>query len=128
MSRAEAAPRMWPPPPILRVASLVERGLRMRICLRYFDGCPNWHVARERLRRTLDELGHADVPIELERVETIERAREIGFRGSPTVLVDGEDAVPDERAPVGLMCRIYRTPRGADGAPSMAQLREAIGG
>ena len=34
--------------------------------------------------------------IELERVETLKRAKELAFRGSPTVLVDGEDPFLDE--------------------------------
>lgn len=100
----------------------------MRVGLRYFDGCPNWRVAQGRLRQVLAELGSSDVPVELERIETPERAEAVAFRGSPTVLVDGEDPFLDEGAPVGLMCRIYRTPDGPQGAPSVDQLRAALRG
>lgn len=97
----------------------------MRVVLRYFDGCPNWRVAQERLRQVLDELG-TDAAIELETVETPERAQELAFRGSPTVLIDGMDLFLDETAPVGLACRIYRTDEGTQGAPSLSQLRVAL--
>ena len=98
----------------------------MRVGVRYFDGCPNWRVAEERLREVLAEVGSSDVEVELERVETPEQAQAVAFRGSPTVLVDGEDPFLDEAAPVGLMCRIYATPDGPQGAPSLGQLRAAL--
>jgi hypothetical protein len=98
----------------------------MRVGLRYFDGCPNWRVAEARLRGVLTELGSPEVEIELERVETPEQAQAVAFRGSPTVLVDGEDPFLDDAAPVGLMCRIYATPDGPQGAPSVDQLRAAL--
>ncbi len=97
----------------------------MHVELRYFDGCPNWRVAQARLQLVLDELG-VETPIELERVETPERADEVSFRGSPTVLIDGEDPFLDETAPVGLSCRIYRTAEGGEGAPGLDQLRKAL--
>jgi hypothetical protein len=38
------------------------------------------------------------VPISEERVTTPENARRVGFRGSPTVLIDGEDPFADGRS------------------------------
>jgi hypothetical protein len=99
----------------------------VRVVLRYFDGCPSWRIAEDRLREVLEEIGRPDVSIELERVETLERAQEVAFRGSPTVLVDGEDPFLDEGAPVGLACRLYRTEEGTKGSPSLGQLRAAFG-
>ena len=60
----------------------------MRVAIQYFDGCPSWRVAEERLRDVLGELGMPDLIIERERVETLERAQELRFRGSPTVLIE----------------------------------------
>ena len=60
----------------------------MQIALRYFDGCPNWRVAQERLRAALQQSGAATVAIELERVASQEEAVRLGFRGSPTILID----------------------------------------
>ncbi len=99
----------------------------MQITLRYFDGCPNWRTAQERLRAALADAGAADAAIALERVETHEEAVRLGFRGSPTVLIDGRDPFADERADVGLACRVYATPEGFQGAPTLDQLRTALG-
>ncbi len=98
----------------------------IRLGVRYFDGCPNWRVAVERLRIVLAEMGSSDVDVELERIETLEQAEAVAFRGSPTVLVDGRDPFLDEAAPIGLMCRIYASPGGFGGAPSLDQLRAVL--
>jgi hypothetical protein len=98
----------------------------MQITLRYFEGCPNWRIAEERLRAALADTGAADAMITLERVETHEQARRLGFRGSPTVLIDDRDPFADERADIGLACRIYATAEGLQGAPSLDQLRAAL--
>jgi hypothetical protein len=36
----------------------------MRITLQYFDGCPNWRVANENLRRALQRAGPAGAVVE----------------------------------------------------------------
>jgi hypothetical protein len=95
----------------------------VRVGLRYFDGCPSWRVAEDRLLQVLSELGRPHPTIARERVESRTRALELDFRGSPTVLIDGVDPFLDQAAPVGLSCRLYRTDEGTDGAPSLAQLR-----
>ena len=93
------------------------------VTLLYFDGCPSWQLADQRLREL---AGESDLLVTRRKVETPEAAAKWGFRGSPTVLVDGQDvfAVGDE--PVGLSCRIYQTPDGPAGAPTLQQLREAV--
>ena len=98
----------------------------MQITLRYFAGCPNWRVAEGRLREALETAGKSDAVISMEPVETDEEARRLGFRGSPTILVDGRDPFANEDGQVGLACRIYATPDGLEGAPTLAQLRAAI--
>jgi hypothetical protein len=50
----------------------------------------------------------------------------LGFRGSPTLLIDGHDPFASERDSVGLACRVYRTSEGKDGAPSVEDLRAAL--
>lgn len=95
----------------------------MDVTLLYFDGCPSWQVADQRLRTLADEYGFE---IAYRKVETPEAAEELGFRGSPTVLVDGRDVLADGDEPVGLSCRIYHTPDGPAGSPTLEQLREAL--
>jgi len=40
--------------------------------------------------------------------------------------VDGEDAFADADTAVGLSCRVYRTPDGAAGAPTVEQLQAVL--
>ena len=94
----------------------------MQIALRYFEGCANWQLARSRLEAILDDTDE----IQLELVDSYEDAERLGFRGSPTILINGEDPFADESAPVGFACRMYRTETGIEGAPSVAQLRRAL--
>ena len=98
----------------------------MNVTLQYFDGCPNWRVADERLREALQETGADGSQITYEMIETPEQAEEAGFCGSPTILLDGRDPFATPEAPVGLSCRIYWTDTGPDDAPSLAQLAVAL--
>lgn len=96
----------------------------MKITLQYFDGCPNWEVLDRRIAETLD--GRSDVLVVHQRIETAEDAARVGFHGSPTMLVDGVDPFADEHAPVGLACRVFRTPDGLAGSPTVDQLRTVV--
>ena len=96
----------------------------MEITLLYFDGCPNWMIAAERLAILVAE--RPDIVVNRQSVETVKDAEAIGFRGSPSILIDGRDLFPDPSATVGLACRIYTTPTGFAGAPTLEQLRAAI--
>lgn len=95
----------------------------MHVTLRYFDGCPNWLTLADELA---DLAGQFDLAVSHERVETPEEAERLGFRGSPTVLVDGHDPFATGDEPTGLACRVYPTPEGYRGAPTRSQLREAL--
>ena len=97
----------------------------MDITLQYFDGCPNWKEAEAHFK-TLESEG-VDLTITHQLIETAQAAAETGFRGSPTVLVDGVDPFAEPDAPVGLSCRVYRTDDGFAGSPSLEQLRTAVG-
>jgi hypothetical protein len=93
----------------------------------YFDSCPNWPTAMNRLRGVLDQLGRADLPITCVRVETEDEAVGSGFAGSPTILIDGEDLFPHSgRWTGGLGCRVYRTPAGLAGAPAADAILSAL--
>lgn len=59
-------------------------------------------------------------------MDTLEAAQRVGFRGSPTILVDGRDPFASGDEPVGLSCRVYATPDGPAGAPTTDQLREVL--
>lgn len=91
----------------------------------YFDGCPHWRVADRRLAAIAAE--RPDVAVSRHRVETVEEAERLGFHGSPSILVDGVDPFARPDAGVGLSCRIYSTPEGLAGAPTVGQLRAVLG-
>ena len=99
-----------------------------RVVVQYFDGCPGWQAATDRLREALRLVGLGDQEIRFQNVKTPEQAAELGFAGSPTILFDGVDLFEDASPPAGYACRIYRTERGAEGAPSLSQLTARLAG
>ncbi len=96
----------------------------MDITLLYFDDCPNWKVADERLRALAAERG--DLRVTRHRVETPAEAERTRFHGSPSIVVDGVDLFAEPGDNVGLSCRLYETPTGYQGAPTLEQLRAAL--
>ncbi len=96
----------------------------MKLELLYFDGCPNWKVADERLQHLAAARG---LTVEHRLITTPEEAEASQFRGSPTVLVDGSDPFATDDEPVGLSCRIYQTPEGPAGSPTIQQIEAALG-
>ncbi|MEO5982108.1 MAG: thioredoxin family protein [Pedococcus sp.] len=98
----------------------------MDITLLYFEDCPNWKAADERLTRLASD--RPDLTVTHQLVETPEEAERTGFLGSPSIQVDGVDVFPEPGARVGLTCRRYLTPDGYEGAPTLEQLRAALTG
>lgn len=98
----------------------------MRFELQHIDDCPNWEVASERLREALVATGHGDDPVAVRTVRDPDEADRMGFAGSPTIYADGIDLFPTADGGGALACRVYKTPSGLAGAPSVEQLVEAI--
>lgn len=96
----------------------------MDVTLLYFDDCPNWLVANEHLEVLLAE--HPEMSITRHIVETPEEAERTRFRGSPSIHVNGVDPFADADDPVGLSCRVYQTPDGPAGSPTLDQLRDVL--
>lgn len=96
----------------------------MDIALLYFDDCPNWKIADERLAAIAAE--RPDLTVSRHLVDTLEEAERVGFHGSPSILVDGIDVFAEPDDGVGLSCRVYRTPDGLAGAPTIEQVRAAL--
>ncbi len=93
--------------------------------LQYFDGCPNWIDAESHIRQALETLGE-DTDIDKQRIETMEEAVAVGFTGSPTILINNRDPFAIDGAQPGLACRVYPTPDGLRGAPTVDQLLTAL--
>ncbi len=96
----------------------------MTIEIVYFDGCPNWQLAEQRVREVLTVTGHADADVRLHLVGNPVEAEQAGMHGSPTILVDGHDPFPT--SDTIWSCRLYQTDAGFEGAPSMAALTEIL--
>jgi hypothetical protein len=101
------------------------RGSAMRVELMYFEDCPNWKRVDERLLTLATERG---LHVKRRLVRTQEEAEALGFRGSPTILVDGRDPFANGDEPFGLACRVYDTPDGSAGSPTFEQLQSALDG
>jgi hypothetical protein len=97
----------------------------MRIELLYFDGCPSWQLGLENLKAALAAEGLA-ADIQLVNIETDEDAVRLKFLGSPSFHVGGEDWWPEQRERYDLSCRVYQTPQGLRGAPTIEMLREKL--
>ena len=103
--------------------------MRVKVSLLYIDDCPNWRLAKERLVEALRLSGRSDAEVELRVVASDADAHALRFRGSPTIQIDGNDALAgDEDGTFGLTCRVYRTEAGLDGAPTVDQLVAALVG
>src|SRR5437879_5892831 len=59
-------------------------GVAMNVELLYFDGCPHWRVADERLRAAAHRRG---LEVRHRLVTTAAEAEAAHFRGSPTILI-----------------------------------------
>ena len=93
--------------------------------LLYFDECPNHHAVDAHLMALADDFPTMTVSHHL--VDTPDEAERVGFRGSPTILVNGLDPFATEADPIGgLSCRVYQTPGGPAGSPTLEQLRAAL--
>jgi hypothetical protein len=99
----------------------------VQISLLYVDGCPHLTVADRRLREALQLVGLGDQDVERVLVSTDEQAQVARFRGSPTILIDGDDPFGTDRVGgFGLTCRVYATPDGPAGSPTVADLVAAL--
>jgi len=96
----------------------------MDITLLYFEDCPNWKAVDERL--TLLATERPAITVAHQLVETPVQADRVGFLGSPSIQVEGVDVFAEPGARVGLTCRLYPTPDGCAGAPTLEQLRAVL--
>lgn len=98
------------------------------VVLQYFDGCPNWLQTEALLNEALTIVGLEDVQVERHQVATVPDAVRTGFIGSPTILIDGTDPFAVDGAQPGLACRVYSTPVGLRGTPTLEQLLTVLRG
>ncbi len=87
-----------------------------------FDGRPR-NVAHGYLKAPVS--GGLDAEIHHHLVDTADAAEACTFSASPTVLINGIGSSAEPDAGVGLSCRVFRTPSGPDGSPTLDRLSAA---
>lgn len=92
----------------------------------HIGDCPNGEQAADRLQEAMNSTGHGDESIGFRLLLSSEDAVGTAFAGSPTITLDGIDLIPSQGATSDLACRIYMTPTGLAGLPTVDQLIEGI--
>ena len=94
----------------------------MKIEVLYFEDCPNYLPAMDRLRAVLRQEG---LPAQISTIVVKDpaAAKVLNFLGSPSIRINGLDIEPDARSVTapGFTCRRY-----AGGLPSVEMIRAAL--
>lgn len=98
----------------------------MDVRLLYFPDCPSWRLAAARLHEALARIGDSITEVTYQLVRTPEEAERAGFRGSPTIMVNGHDPFARTDDPIGLACRLYPAVDGEQHAPTVDDLHSAL--
>ena len=95
----------------------------MKIDVLYFEGCPHHEPALDLVRTVVNELGlSAELnEVEIKCPDDVDR---LGFLGSPTIRVNGQDIEPSRRGDrnFAMSCRRY----GDSGVPPRDLLDRAL--
>jgi hypothetical protein len=99
----------------------------MKVEILYFSGCPNHAPAVNRVREVLEQEGTSADMFELE-VKDAATAETVGFLGSPSIRIDGQDVEHTARTAggFGLMCRTYMDGGRRAGVPPRELIRAAV--
>lgn len=94
---------------------------KLSVHIQYFNGCPHSSEMILRVKTAIadikDKVDYREIP-----VETNELAEKLKFRGSPTLLINGDDyEMQEEPSEISLSCRYY--PRGL---PTSEEIRKRI--
>lgn len=98
----------------------------LNVELLVIPGCPHEADARVLVVGALADVGARHFSVKMTVIADEPEAVRRCFVGSPTILVNGVDPFEVPDSPVGLGCRIYLTPRGSAGTPTLAGLRQAL--
>ena len=93
----------------------------IKIEIQHFRGCPN---SPEMIHRVKEAIKGNEEKIEYNEilVENNELAEKLKFRGSPTVLINGEDIEKrEEPESASLNCRVYE-----NGLPGVEEIKKRI--
>jgi hypothetical protein len=94
----------------------------MRVELLYTDDDPGYMTTRQNLVEVLSEDAF-ETPVQMIAVHSSEDAVLLGFPGSPTIRIDGEDIDPDGATVIGIGLRAYA---GDGSVPGKPLIRSAV--
>jgi hypothetical protein len=99
----------------------------MKIEILYFSGCPNYLPAVDRVREVLRQEGVDGDVVGIE-VANAAAAQQMGFLGSPTIRVDGQDVEREARQAdtFGFTCRTYIDAGRRCGVPPREWIQTAV--
>ena len=94
---------------------------KIKIEVQYFNGCPNSQAALSMVKKYISDSEH-EIEFEEVLIETQEAAEKHNFRGSPTILINGNDldGLEENQTP-SLSCRFY-----PNGLPAEKDLQDFI--
>ncbi len=94
---------------------------KIKIEYQYFEDCPNHKKLHQNLLEAIKGI-EDKIEIKYILVENSETAKRIGFRGSPTMLINGEDfeGMPPQEEP-SLSCRVYK-----NGIPTTEDIKKRL--
>ena len=87
----------------------------------YFEDCPNHEIAWQNLTAALKEL-HWSPEIEKILIEDDIQVDHYSFQGSPSIKFNGVDLWEEKQAEYHMGCRVYKTPTGLTGSPTVEML------
>lgn len=97
----------------------------MQLTVLAVPGCPNARMLEQRLAGLL--AGRPEVTVTRRVISDAAEAARWGMRGSPTLLVDGQDPFAEPGSAAVLACRLYPAGEGRlDGAPTVSALRDVL--
>ncbi len=97
----------------------------MKIELLYFMDCPSWQNGLKNLKTVL-QTEELDASVVLVEVKDNDDAARLKFLGSPSFQIEGRDLWPEDRDTYSFSCRVYSTPDGMRGYPTVEMLRNKL--
>jgi hypothetical protein len=97
----------------------------MRIELLTVPDCSNTEAALDLIATAMAGTG-VTATVTITIIASDEQAQHRRFVGSPTILLDGSDPFARGDEHIALACRLYPTPEGPRGIPTIGNLGEAL--
>ncbi len=89
-------------------------------------GCPHSSPAAALVRAALDDLGRQGTSVVTREVTDEADARRLGFAGSPSFFANGADLFGSPGLAPAFSCRLYSTPNGLAGVPTIDDLKAVL--